>query len=744
MRKLRVTTGVFWVEIPEAGLRVLCGCPADTIKHLRLQGLVVPMERFGVRFETGPNAILLSDLPVQGGTFANLAEFPILQMLYRQGMMLPGHPNNDGRRPMLIGIGDQLRAQAAYIFRGNYGLASLEELRATGLDDDRAREIWRWKLRFAFDHIRDTDALLDLRDAGQGPVELAPGVTLARRGLNRYAFERAGETIEVDLNLAPGEWYLPPFQLPRRTIQREFFSVVHTGEGDGWNPRRPCMASLICHQGRLYLIDAGPGITHTLDALGITANEIDGIFQTHGHDDHFAGLTCLARTDHRIAYYAAPLVRASVERKLCSLMDMAAARFAQSFEVIDLPLDAWTSIRGLEVMPVAAPHPVDNTVLYFRALGPSGYRTYAHLADIPSFSVLDRMVTDDPSKSGVSPVFRDRFRELLRAPADVKKVDVGGGPIHGEAVDFVGDLSGRLLLSHTGVPLTQRELAIGAMAEFGEADILIRAGDDAETIERALRYLADFFPGVPRHELEVLAHCPVAGYEAGSELVRAGGASEEVLFLLAGIVEARNPAEGPPHRLSSGALIGEITAIAGEPARRTCVATSGVTALRIPFAIFREFIRRNGLFEELLRLRDLRRFLESAPLFADTVSFHVLHRVAGKLVTRRARAGEEPARDGCLALLLEGRIVLEATAGPVEELAPGGFWGEDELLCRMSPVKARAATDCTYALVPATEVAAIPIVTWKLLEACDRRRRHENSTPGVGCGGPREAGSQEE
>jgi hemerythrin len=137
---------------------------ADAVKHLIVRPSDRRMRQRG--HETGPNAILLSDLPVQGGTFANLAEFPVLQMLYRQGMMLPGHPNNDGRRPMLIGLGDQLRAQAAYIFRGNYGLASLEELRATGLAEDRAREIWRWKLRFAFDRMRGTDALLDLREAG--------------------------------------------------------------------------------------------------------------------------------------------------------------------------------------------------------------------------------------------------------------------------------------------------------------------------------------------------------------------------------------------------------------------------------------------------------------------------------------------------------------------------------------------------------------------------------------------------
>ena len=66
--------------------------------------------------------------------------------------------------------------------------------------------------------------------------------------------------------------------------------MVHVGEGDGWDVTRPCMGSIICFQGRIYLIDAGPGIEHTLTALGVSINEVAGIFQTHGHDDHFAGL----------------------------------------------------------------------------------------------------------------------------------------------------------------------------------------------------------------------------------------------------------------------------------------------------------------------------------------------------------------------------------------------------------------------------------------------------------------------
>ena len=34
MKKEKVANGIFWVEIPEADLRILCGCPADSVKHL--------------------------------------------------------------------------------------------------------------------------------------------------------------------------------------------------------------------------------------------------------------------------------------------------------------------------------------------------------------------------------------------------------------------------------------------------------------------------------------------------------------------------------------------------------------------------------------------------------------------------------------------------------------------------------------------------------------------------------------
>ena len=63
--KIQVTDGVYLVDIPDARLHILCGCPADIVKHLMKRGLIVTKEQNGVVFETGPNAVLLSDVLVQ-------------------------------------------------------------------------------------------------------------------------------------------------------------------------------------------------------------------------------------------------------------------------------------------------------------------------------------------------------------------------------------------------------------------------------------------------------------------------------------------------------------------------------------------------------------------------------------------------------------------------------------------------------------------------------------------------------
>lgn len=725
IRKISVAAGIHWVEIPEAGLYLLCGCPADAVKHLMKTGLIKTEDHDGVACETGPNAILLSDTFLQGERFANLAEFPVLQMLYRQGMLLPGHPHNTGAKPLLIGIEDQVRAQVEYIHRGNYGLTSVEEIMEAGIPEAEARSLMRMKLRFAFGRIRDPEELLETRVVGTRPVRLRGGVAITRLGINQYEIRHRGQVVQVDLSLPRDQDHEPPYQLACHDVRREYFAVIHSGEGDGWDVNRPCMSSIVTYQGKIYLIDTGPNILHTLQALGISVNEIEGVFHTHAHDDHFNGLGMLMRADHRLKYYATPLVRLSVTRKLRALTGIEEARFGSYFEVHDLVPRVWNNIQGLEVRPVPAPHPVETTILFFRTLWDTGYRSYGHLADTTSFEVLRRMMTDQDDEPGLSREEYERTTREYLTRVDLKKVDIGGGLIHGNAEDFRHDRSGRLVLSHTAARLTDAEKEIGDNAPFGSVDVLVPADHDY-TKAAALRHLRAFLPTAPDYELHGLLNCPVASFAPGSVMVRKGQANQEIYLVLSGVLEFLAPEQGVRNILTAGSLVGELSGVLGTRSRGTYRAISVVKTVRIHRRLYVTVLRRNRLLQRSKKSIDLRRFLQDTWIFGERLSCPTKNRIALEMVPQVCAKGQPtpPADAGALFLLKEGRVGVYAGDLLVEEVGPGGFTGEEEVLLGSDGrLTCRALVPTSGYLVPARSFETIPIVQWKLLETLERRTR---------------------
>jgi hemerythrin len=104
------------------------------------------------------------------------------------------------------------------------------------------------KLRFAFDKIRSAEELLHFRVVDREVITLAEGLRLRRTGSNQYLFIHEGQTLSVDMNQGGRSGYRPPYHLDHHRAEREYFSVIHTGEGDGWDPDHPCMSSIVTFQ----------------------------------------------------------------------------------------------------------------------------------------------------------------------------------------------------------------------------------------------------------------------------------------------------------------------------------------------------------------------------------------------------------------------------------------------------------------------------------------------------------------
>ena len=723
IHKIEVARGIQWVEIPQAGLRILCGCPADAVKHLIKRGLILPKEFKGVACETGPNAILLSDLSLQNGEFANLAEFPVLQMLYKQGLILPGHPNNTGRKPLLIGSAEQVDSQMRYIYRGNYGLVSREEIIDTGVPAAQADEMMRIKLKFAFGRIRPTSDFLDTRVVGDGTLEIAEGVGLRRLQPNVFEFSSQGETLKVDLNLRPGESYECAYPLGFRRFEPEYFAVIHSGEGDGWDVNRPCMSSIITYQRRIYLIDAGPNIATSLAALGIGIDQVDGIFHTHAHDDHFAGLTTLMRAGRRIRYFATPLVRASVAKKLAALMGIEEEQFADFFEIHNLLADAWNDVEGLEVKPVFSPHPVETNIFVFRSLWGDGYRTYAHFADIVSMDVLQSMVTDQSAAPGLDQATFERIRTAYLVPVDVKKLDVGGSMIHGNAMDFRADTSARILLAHRAGDLTPEEKEIGSSAAFGTVDVLVE-GQAEQMRHHAFSYLQTHHPDVPLHDLRLLVNHPMSEINPGAIILKEGEMPPAVLLLVSGGVEKIRTRDNVFGSLSAGALIGVGSVLEKRPSRITYRASSFVRAIRIPAGVYAEIIRRNGLLERIRGTADLRAFLDTTNLFGEGLPAGALERIVSSAAARHFQPGESilGADLQVINIIRSGRIARTVDGRILDVLKEREFFGEEGAIFDVPYLSDLRAQEETSVLQISGEILQhVPLLRWKLLESYQRR-----------------------
>ena len=68
--------------------------------------------------------------------------------------------------------------------------------------------------------------------------------------------------------------------------------------------------------------------------------------------------------------------------------------------------------------PILSPHPVETTCFRFRVFWESGYRTYAHLADIASFEVLQGMVSAGDAPDGISAARLAQTRRDYAEPAN--------------------------------------------------------------------------------------------------------------------------------------------------------------------------------------------------------------------------------------------------------------------------------------------------------------------------------------
>jgi hemerythrin len=724
IEKIKVSDGIYWVEIKDKNLKILCASPADSIKHLIKNGFNKTLEQNGYSYESGPNAILLSDIPIQNGQLSNLSEFPILQMFYRQGMLIPNH-HNSNQKPLLIGTSQQILSQTNYIYRGNYGLVTQEEIEDAIGNKEKAKELLKLKLKFAFGKITNPNKLIDTISVDNtNRVEIKEDVFIQRKDCNLFEISYKDESIEVNLNLNSRQKYNSPYQLGYFDIKREFFAVIHSGQGDGWNTSQPSMSSVLMYQGKIYLIDAGPNTENMLEALGIGISEIEGIFHTHAHDDHFAGLANLIKSDKKIKYFATKLVRDSVVKKFSALLNIEEFYFEHYFDVIDLKLDSWNNINGLEIKPMLSPHPVETNIFIFRTLWKESYKSYAHFADLTSLDILNSMASDNDEENGISLEFLEKVKQNYLEYADVKKVDIGGGMIHGESKDFKNDPSKKIILAHTSGEFSTQDKEIGSTASFGTLDVLIPANIDYD-IKDAYTYLSKYHKELPSYIIDSFTNLDIVKFNPGTIIQKKNENIKYIYVVLSGIAEAIYT-NNRQSTITSGNIIGRISGLLNMPSTETVRSISYVTALKIPAKMLLQVIRDNMLYANLEQKMDKMLFLKKTKLFNEDITYPILDNITENMIYKSFSSGSKFTQvdDGNLYIVASGTLSVKLGDKEIKTLSKGDFFGEESsIFDTESAFCIEAITNVSFYLINSDILKNIPIVKWKLFE--ELRKKEE-------------------
>lgn len=387
----------------------------------------------------------------------------------------------------------------------------------------------------------------------------------------------------------------------------------------------------------------------------------------------------------------------------------------------------WNAIDGFDVQPILPPHPVETSILNFRVLGADGYKTYSHLADIAAFDVLDTMVTRNDDEPGISAARCAVVKAHYTAPADVKKVDVGGGLIHGNSADFKDDESGKLILAHTSRPLTMEEMRYGAGADVGTEDILIKNLGVDYHYQMAAEYLAAHFSGMNPADLQILLNNEIRTFNPQEILMSEGQSCEHVIQVVSGNVERFKQGDLSMATMTAGSILGKLWAITDISAYVTYRAGSYVRSLMMPVAQYHAFVDKFGLREHIEQLAMKRRWLRRTQIFGDGIAYERLNLIAEEMIPveiENGRAEHYGADTDHLYLVEEGILKRMVGENVLETLRPGDIYNEGcSIFGWQSKSSVISVGPSKVWRIPVRTFENVPNIIWMLFEDFRRRIR---------------------
>ena len=219
----------------------------------------------------------------------------------------------------------------------------------------------------------------------------------------------------------------------------------------------------------------------------------------------------------------------------------------------------------------------------------------------------------------------------------------------------------------------------------------------------------------------MLLNCKRELVSPGTVLLKDQEIPDHACLVLTGVAEFLSTVEKTSYQLSSGTLIGDLAVLFGLKSTGIYRSLSHIETLRIPKILFKEFVHRNELTEQLKKTHEITEFLQQTWLFGESISSPVQSQIAQNMTLNNYSKGEKIVYDG-LMLVKEGKVELSGlqSGRPSNKhvISKGDFWGgENMITSKTSKILAKAVTRAKVYSITNTEILKqIPIIRWKLFE----------------------------
>ncbi|MCZ6675941.1 MAG: cyclic nucleotide-binding domain-containing protein [Candidatus Poribacteria bacterium] len=750
---IEICPASFLFKVPKAGVSWILNPWPDISKFLIQQGLSF-------------NGIFCSDLHMQKGVSCNLIEFPLLHMMFNQGMIFRRE------RPCLVGTLHQLHLASEGFRRGLYGFYDVSELEGCDLSEGEMHALMREIKGFALgERIKEADELLDLVPLvplGEHPTPDQAtnyrGLRIWKKGINVFGFEWQGEQVTIDCNLREGEEYTPPLKIDVKNIPYTLYQIIDTGEEDGFS-QKSCMHTVIQWRDKIICIDLPMNVSYLLDKISVSRTEIDAVIFTHNHDDHIGELSMLLQMDKKVTVICPRIVWKSIVLKAATVFGMSADEFAGYFDYRPIRYGRENEIDyfGLRIEAHPSIHSVPCAIYRMRGIVNREWKVYSHLSDILNFHRCRTLI-----QSGhLSQKRFDDYREFLLEPATVKKIDVGTGfgnedfSVHGSWKDFLADPSEHIVLAHI-----QREqldetatVAVGQVAVAGSSrDISERLSHTYQDKyrERALKYLADYLftllednikkglieESQIRAYLGILADNEIRLIQPNTPFLKMGEQSTFVDMVISGVGSVWIRKGEDLVRIANvnaGDLIGDMGVLQEIPRTASIRADTYMNVLRIPGPLFREaaillkiFVPgAEGVLQKIWRHRDI---VQGSRIFGHEVPVYRQNKIAQHAVEVGLKPGEcirfRGSHEGALFLGSAPesfRILVGDRELPQDRFTPPVFGERAFLIGEPDPYHAMAREKATLLKLDREKfnwIHEVPIFKLRLRELVERREIH--------------------